>query len=183
MSDAPKPEAPAARPPKAATRENDPSEREIDSPNLLTLWLLGAVFVVTAGTWGAARFACNMHPPESRPAPKVATDRLLLTPKDAAVEFVQRLRSSDYDGALETCAGEAAQEVMKLKAECATNANDCARRREAAAGRLTTAVVLRQDDARADTRVTTQLKGTTETYAVSVAKDGPVWKAVAKTAL
>lgn len=158
-----------------------PSERQIDSPNALTLALLGAIFVVTATTWGAARFACNMHPPESRPAPKLPTERLIQTPKDAAIEFIQRFRSSDYDGALEASTGDLQQEIQRLKADCDAKANECARSREAAAGRLTTAVLLRQDASRADADVTTMLKGQTEKYRVVVAHEGAVWKAVSKT--
>lgn len=159
-----------------------PSERKIDSPNVLTLALLGAVFIVTATTWGAARFACNMHPPESRGAPKQPTVRLIQTPKDAAIEFIQRLRSSDYDGALEASTGELQQEVQRLKAGCDAKPNECARSREAAAGRLTTAVLLRQDGARADADVTTTLKGQTEKYRVAVVQEGTVWKVASKTA-
>lgn len=157
-----------------------PSESEIDSPRPVTLALLGVIFLVTAGSWGAARFACNMHPPESRSAPKLPTERLALTPKDAAIEFIQRLRSSDYEGALEVSAQNAAAEVMKLKAECAANANECARSREAAAGRLTVAKVMKQDGLRADARVSTMLKGTTEKYRLTLARDNAVWKVVEK---
>lgn len=160
-----------------------PSEKEIDSPSWLTLGFLGAIFVVTAGSWGAARFACNMHPPESRGAPKAATEKLIQTPKDAAIEFVQRLRSSDFDGALEVSGGDLQNEVRVSKAECDAHANECARKREAAAGRLTTAVLLRQDAARAEARVTTMLKGQTETYEIGLGREGAVWKAVAKKAL
>lgn len=160
-----------------------PSEDEINSPDWLTLGFLGAIFVVTAGSWGAARFACNMHPPESHAAPKTTTERLIQTPKDAAIEFIQRFRSSDFDGALDVSAGDLQSEVRASKAECDSHANDCARKREAAAGRLTTAILVSQDAAHADARVTTTLKGQTEAYEVAVSREGTVWKAVAKKPL
>lgn len=160
-----------------------PSEQEIDSPNRLTLLLLGAVFAVTTATWASARFACNMHPPESRSAPKLPTEKLIQTPKDAALELVQRLRSSDFDGALESSTGELRAEVRKLKDACDARANECAREREAAAGRLTTAVLLRQDESRAEAEVTTMLKGQTEKYRVTIVREGTVWKAASRTAL
>jgi hypothetical protein len=158
-----------------------PSEAEIDSPDRKTLFLLFVIFAVTVGSWGAARFACNMHPPESHGAPKITTDRLLATAKDAAIEFVQRFRSADYEGALETVSGDLIVEMTRAKEDCAHRANECARDREAAAGRLTTAVVLKEDGFFANTRVTTTLKGTTETYLVDVRRDGALWKAVSKT--
>jgi hypothetical protein len=176
-----KPEAnPAPAKPRSAPAA-PPTEDEIDSPARKTLFLLFVIFAVTVGSWGAARFACNMHPPESHGAPKIATERLLTTAKDAAIEFVQRFRSADYEGALETVSGDLIPEVTRSKEDCARRANECAREREAAAGRLTTAVVLKQDGFFANTRVTTVLKGTTETYLINVRRDGMLWKAVSKT--
>jgi hypothetical protein len=175
------PEKPHAPPPREAAPKAPPTESEIDSPNRLTLALLLAIFGVTVSAWGAARFACNMHPPVSRPAPKLTTDRLITTPKDGAIEFVQRWRSADYGGALETVTGDLVTQMTKAKADCDARANECAREREAAAGRLTTAVVLKQDGFRADTRVTTQLKGAKETYRVAMVRDGALWRAASAT--
>ena len=158
-----------------------PSEDELDSPDRKTLTLLFVIFAVTTISWGAARFACNMHPPESRGAPKQATNQLILNPKDAAIEFIQRLRSMDYAGALEVASGDLTTELNKAKADCAAKANECAREREASAGRLTTAVVLVQDGFFADARVTTVLKGVKETYRVRLRRDGQLWKAVSKS--
>ncbi len=174
-------EAPAKARPAAPAAI--PSEAEINSPDRKSLIALFVIFAVTTMSWGAARFACNMHPPESHAAPKLATDRLLLSAKDAAIEFVQRWRSMDYAGALETVSGDdLTAELSKAKADCAAKANECARQREASAGRLTTAVVLAQDGFVADTKVTTALKGTKETYRVRVKRDGQLWKAVSKSA-
>jgi hypothetical protein len=161
-----------------------PSEDEINSPDKKVLIALFVIFAVTTVSWGAARFACNMHPPESRAAPKLPTDRLILSAKDAAIEFVQRWRSMDYSGALEVASGgDLVAELQKAKATCASKANECAREREAAAGRLTTAVVLAQDGFVADARVTTLLKGAKETYRVRIQRDGTsgAWKAVSKS--
>jgi hypothetical protein len=161
-----------------------PSEQEIDSPDRKVLIALFVIFAVTTVSWGAARFACNMHPPESRAAPKLPTDRLVLSAKDAAIEFVQRWRSADYSGALETASGDdLVAELQKAKANCAAKANECAREREAAAGRLTTASVLAQDGFTADARVVTMLKGTKETYRVRVRRDGNsgAWKVISKS--
>jgi len=172
----------AAAPARAAAPATFPSEAEIDSPDRKSLIGLFVIFAVTSIAWGAARFACNMHPPESRAAPKLTTDRLILTPKDAAIEYVQRWRSLDYDGALATVTGaDLTAELNKAKADCAAKANECAREREASAGRLTTAVVLAQDGFVADARVTTLLKGQKEAYRVRLRRDGTVWKAFSKS--
>jgi hypothetical protein len=104
-----------------------------------------------------------------------------LNPKDAAIEFIQRLRSMDYAGALEVASGDLTAELNKAKTDCAAKANECAREREASAGRLTTAVVLVQDGFFADARVTTVLKGVKETYRVRLRREGQLWKAVSKS--
>lgn len=176
------PETPTAPPPEASPSKEArprpaPTEREINSPDRLTLALLIVVGLVTVGAWGSARFACNMHPPVSRPAPKLPTERLTATPKDCAIEFVQRWRSADYSGALETVTGDLVAEIGKQKADCDARANECAREREAAAGRLTTAIVRKQDGFRAEAQVTTMLKGEKETYRVALAFQGGLWKA------
>jgi hypothetical protein len=169
-------------PARAAAPATVPPEEEINSPDRRSLIGLFVIFVVTTLCWGAARFACNMHPPESRAAPKLTTDRLILTPKDAAIEYVQRWRSYDYEGALATVTGDdLTAELNKAKADCAAKANDCARQREAAAGRLTTAVVLAQDGFVADTRVASTLKGQKETYRVKLRREGALWKAFSKS--
>ena len=157
-----------------------PTEAEINSPDTKTLTLLAVVFALTVSSWGAARFACNMHPPESRAAPKLTTDKLITTAKDAAIEFVQRWRSADYAGAIEVSAGELKVEMEKAKADCQKNANECARKHEAEAGRLTTAVVLRQDGFNAEAKVTTQLKDKTDTYVIVLQRDNMLWKAAIK---
>jgi hypothetical protein len=164
------------------TQPEYPSEEEINSPDQKTLILLFVIFFVTFASWGAARFACNMHPPESRAAPKLTTDKLITTAKDAAIEFVQRWRSNDFEGALEVATGDLTAEMQKGKADCQKSANECARKREAEAGRLTTAVVMKQDGFYAESKVTTTLKDKTDTYRVILQREGMVWKAATKSA-
>lgn len=176
--------APAGGPSARAKAQEPefPSEAEINSPDQKTLILLFVVFALTVCSWGAARFACNMHPPESRAAPKLSTEKLITSAKDGAIEFVQRWRSGDYAGAAEVATGDVKAEMEKAAAECQKTANECARKREAEAGRLTTAVVIRQDGFAAEAKVTTELKGKTDHYALVLQRDGMVWKAASKTA-
>jgi hypothetical protein len=159
-----------------------PSEAAIDSPQWKTIFVMFVVFAVTAGSWGAARFACNMHPPESRGAPKLPTERFMSTAKDAGLELVQRWRSYDFTGAIEIASGDLVQELTKEKSDCEAKANECARQREASAGRLTTAVTLAQDGFNADVRVTTVLKGKTEVYRLRASRrDTMLWHVVSKS--
>jgi hypothetical protein len=175
--------APAKAAPQEASRAQvPPSEAAIDSPQWKTLFLMFVVFAVTAGSWGAARFACNMHPPESRGAPKLPTERFMTTAKDAGIELVQRWRSYDFTGAMEIASGDLVQELGKEKSDCEAQANECARKREASAGRLTTAVTLAQDGFNADVRVTTVLKGKTEVYRLRTARrESMLWHVVSKS--
>jgi hypothetical protein len=175
----PTPSAETARPVTKAPL----TEAEINSPDRRALAMLFVIFAVTAGSWGAGRFACNMHPPESRGAPKLSTDRLTATAKDAAIEFVQRWRSYDFTGALEIAGADVATEMTAANTDCLAKANECARQREASAGRLTTVVVLTQVGFDADVRATTELKGTKETYRLRVHRDeSSGWKVYGKTA-
>lgn len=159
-----------------------PSEDEINVPDWRTLTVLGALFVVTAGSWGAARFSCNMHPPESKPPPKLTIDRLAATSKDAAIEFIQRAKSNDYDGALQLALRDARTDLESARAACQKTAAECARKREAMAGLLTTAIVERQDMATADAVATTYFKGEKKTYRVKLARDGAIWKVTSYSA-
>lgn len=178
-------EAPAgaAEPPKAkTTAPAPPSEDEIDSPDWKTLTLLFVIFAVTVSSWGAARFACNMHPPESKPPPKLTTDRLAASPKDAAIEFIQRARSKDYDGALELALKDARTDLAVESTKCAKNAAECARSREAMAGLLTTAIVERQDGPTADAVATTYFKGEKKNFRVKLVRDSTIWKVTSYSA-
>jgi hypothetical protein len=184
---APEPDAAAPASPtppadKAVPSASQLTEEEIDSPSRKALVPLFVVFAITFASWGAARFACNMHPPESKPPPKLSVDRLAATPKDAAIEAVQRWESHDYDGALEIAAGDAASELQRAKADCQAHANDCARQREASAGLLTMAEVLRNDGSRAEAHVSTLFKGERKNFKVQLARNGAVWKIVSRTA-
>jgi len=169
---------PTEREVKAKKPEAPPSEEEINAPDWKTLTLLVALFAVTAGSWGAARFSCNMHPPESKPPPKLTTDRLAANPKDAAIEFIQRARSNDHDGALELAVRDARTDLEAARAGCQKTAAECARKREAMAGLLTTAVLTRQDPQAAEAIATTHFKGEKKSFRVRLAKDGMVWKVV-----
>jgi len=174
---------PASEGPKAPTAKKPanlpPSESEINSPEWKTLVLLFALFAVTVCSWGAARFSCNMHPPESKPPPKLSTASLAANPKDAAIEFIQRARSNDFDGALELASRDARSDLETSRAECQKNAADCARKREAMAGLLTTAIVERQDASTADAEATTYFKGEKKNFRVKLVRDGTIWKVVA----
>lgn len=154
-----------------------PTERELNSPDRLTLVLLASVFSVTLFSWGAARFACNLHPPESRPPAALPTEKLSATPKDAAVELQQRSRTLDFKGALELAKGPLASEIAEERKSCESQGAECeTKRRTLASQVLTTAVVISQDADSAEVRVTNHVGDAQEVYRLKLEREGPIWK-------
>jgi hypothetical protein len=84
--------------------------------------MLGVIAASTVVMWGAAKFACNAHPPESKKPREVGTVELASTPKDAAIEMIHRLASYEFDRALELADTEPAQEVERQLRACESNA-------------------------------------------------------------
>lgn len=162
------------------------SERELNAPTVQTLLMLGTVSAATLLMWGAAKFACNLHPPESKKPREVGTMELAATPKSAAVEMIHRLASHNYEGALELAAGEAAQAVEKAFQECKSGGDAaCAAQRNRLEGRiLTTAEVLTHKGGEATAKVTARI-GTEETkqYDVQLEREGQMWRVVRHKAL
>jgi hypothetical protein len=171
-------ESSPGRPGGRAGREFE-TEAQIDSPSLRTLWFLGVVFLVTAASWSAARFACNYHPPQSRPPPEVPTERLAGSPRGAAIELAHRFRTKHFDGARELAKAPLTQEIEKAAAECERQGAACVKERARLEKTiLTTGVLTELTNERAVAHVTHHIEGGTEKLEVRVEKDGSVWKAV-----
>lgn len=170
----------APRPKRPNPRHGEASEKDINSPDLRTIGLLGAIFLVTAASWGSARFACNYHPPQSRPAPPATTQRLAATPKDAAIEITHRWKTRDYEGALELAKGPVAEKLQKELVQCEAEGAKCVNdRRRLQQTVLTTGVVKEKSDGTAVALVTSQVQDARERYEIRVEQDGPIWRAVA----
>lgn len=153
-------------------------ESEVPVPDRQTLGMLGVIAASTVVMWGAAKFACNAHPPESKKPREVGTVELASTPKDAAIEMIQRLASYEFDRALELADTEPAQEVERQLRACESNGKEaCDAKRKQAAGKvLTTAEVLTSSASAAKARVTTTGPDGTRVYSVDLVNAPPIWK-------
>jgi hypothetical protein len=164
------------------------SETELDEPGRQTLGMLGAIGVATIVMWSLAYFpliqgsSCNAHPPDSKKAKTGTTAELASTAKDAAIEFVQRWTSKDYNGALEIAKGPVADEVSREKRACEANKAACDARRKELAGKVVTmADVLTQDGALTRTRVYTRVENNEQKFLVEVVPEGQLFKVTRRT--
>jgi len=172
---------PEAAKKKKAKRPKAPlprTEREIDSPDRVTLLMLGVMGFMTIVLWAFAKGGCNYHPPRETRRPRaVKTEELARDPKDAALEMQQRLVQYDFDGALELTTSSAESDVKRRKADCATKVKECAERKKANERVASAAALLERDMASAVVRVTS----TTTPKQVNIARlerNGPTWKVV-----
>ena len=155
------------------------SEARIDSPKKQTLYMLGAVAAATVVLWGAARFACNAHPPESRKARSAPISVVARQPKGAAIELQQRWATYDCPAALEFAKGEVQQQLYKDQQECEADFSACESRRAKLVGKVTSlGEVLSRDARSAKVRVQTTADGETKTYLLELTQDGMLWKVV-----
>ena len=138
-ADPPTPAAPAAVRPSA--REIAEAERRIDSPNRLTLRLLGVVFLATVLPWIGAKTACNLRDSPIRQPHDLPTEVLAKNAKSAALELSQRAASGRYLEAAELARGDVPQELLEADRRCQAEPAPCQRRRERAERVFTRAVV------------------------------------------
>ena len=168
--------------PRKGKRKKPPipqTEAEIDSPDRLTLVVIGFMGVVTLVLWGFARGACNYHPPREtrRPRP-VKTEELARDPKDAALEFQQRYLMRNYAGALELATGDLVPKVQAAKADCEKNIKTCAMERMHLEKNVHSApALLERSPSGAVVRVTSQMDGKKEVSLITLERDGAIWKA------
>lgn len=157
------------------------TEAEINVPDIQTLIMLGVLTVTSITMWAFAHAGCNYHPPRETRRPRdVTTAELVREPKDAGIEFQQRLLTLNYKGAAEIAAGAAADEVKKEQQSCAANAAECARRKTAAASAISAAVMLERGPTSAKLRVTTySLPGGNRSFLTLVERDASGWKVTA----
>ncbi len=90
----------------------------LDTNTRWTLLFLCAVFLVTLGTWGTGKLACNYQPPASQRFEPVALESRIDRPKDAALEFHHQLYIQDYDVAAEIATDQGKLLVEEARAAC-----------------------------------------------------------------
>jgi len=158
------------------------SEDQIRAPDKQTLVMLGALSALAIVLWAFAHAGCNYHPPRETRRPRdVKTAELVREPKDAAIEFQQRLLTLNYAGALEIAGGALAQTVKAQQGDCAPKDPKCVERKKSLEKVITTAVVLERTPFNARVRVTThRLPGGAKTFLSLVERDSTGWKVTAQ---
>jgi hypothetical protein len=162
-----------------------PSEREVDSPNVQTLGMLGAICVMTVAMWAAGKAACNYHPPtETRKPRELATSELAKDPKNAAIELQQRWATYDFARAQELAKGAAGQQLAKDRQSCERDSASCQRKKQELADRVaTSAALLRREPTSAVVRVTSVGTDTgKQVWLMDLEQDGAIWKATTRRA-
>lgn len=158
------------------------SEDQIRAPDKQTLVMLGVLSALAIVLWAFAHAGCNYHPPRETRRPRdVKTVELVREPKDAAIEFQQRLLTLNYAGALEIAGGTLAQTVKDQQRDCAPKDPKCVERKKNLEQVITSAVVLERTPFNARVRVTThKLPGGAKTFLSLVERDSSGWKVTAQ---
>ncbi|MDX2054934.1 MAG: hypothetical protein SFV15_21205 [Polyangiaceae bacterium] len=153
------------------------TEAELNRPEPQTLLMLGTVCVATLIMWGAARAACNYHPPhESRRARAVTLAELTADPKNAAIEAVQRWATHDFRGAAQVATGAVLRQIEAEEKACLARGAACAAEAQALkASVVTTADLLEAAGQEALVRVYTRGAEPARTL-VKVVREGAGWK-------
>jgi len=179
-ADADSPAVAAEAPP--ATRPAVPrTEEELNSPNPLTLRLLGVIFLATFLPWVAAKVACNVREAPVRQPPELPVDVLARQPKDAALELQQRAASGHYREAAELAKGDAAKELLDADARCQREPQPCEALRARASHVATRAVLVGRGPLLAEARAESELDGKTERYLMRLEADGRRWYVTSRT--
>jgi hypothetical protein len=155
------------------------TELEINAPDPQTLWMLGALSGAVLLMWGAARFACNAHPDETKQPREIATKDIASDPKAAAIELELRRATQNFAGALELAKGELATELEREKQKCDSAPGSCDPKKFE--GKVvTTGQLLSRSPTTAIARVTTSVEGKSESRIVTLEPETGFWKAVSR---
>lgn len=192
------PQKGAARPPrstggakkkqkaKKARRRRPLTEQEVNVPDRQTLWMLGSLTFLGITLWVFAHAGCNYHPPRETRRPRaVTTADLTREPKDAAIEFQQRLLTHNYEGALEIAASKSAGKdwigrIEQQRKSCEADRAACDRQKQESQGAITMGILLERSPTSAKVRVIThRVPGGPKKYLALVERDSGAWKITA----
>lgn len=151
------------------------TERELNSPNPLTLRMLGVIFLGTFLPWVAAKVACNVREAPPRDPPELPVDVLSKQPKDAALELQQRAATGHYREAAELAKGDAAKELLDADARCQSDPKPCQALRAEANRIATRAVLVGRGPLLAEARAESTVGDKTERYVMKLEADGGRW--------
>jgi hypothetical protein len=157
------------------------TERELNSPNPLTLRMLGVIFLGTFLPWVAAKVACNVREAPPRDPPELPAEVLSKQPKDAALELQQRAASGHYREAAELAKGDAAKELLDADARCQSDPKPCEALRAEANQIATRAVLVGRGPLLAEARAESKVGDKTERYVMKLEADGGRWYVTSRT--
>ena len=157
------------------------TEQELDAPNVQTLYMLGVLAAAVVIMAGAARFACNYHPDETKNPREVAAAELAKDPKDAALACQQAWATRNYARALEFAKGKAQTELQQAKQQCDADSGCAKQAAELSSKVLTTSEVLARQPTSALIRVrSTGAPAGTESFLLDLEQEGMTWKVAAR---
>ena len=157
------------------------TERELNSPNPLTMKMLGVIFLGTFLPWLAAQVACNVREAPPRDPPDLPADVLSKQPKDAALELQQRAATGRYREAAELAKGDVAKELLEADARCQSDPKPCEALRAEAKQVATRAVLVGRGPLLAEARAESKLGDKTERYVMKLEADGGRWYVTSRT--
>lgn len=159
-------------------REPPQTEEALDVPKMQTIYMLGAISILTVILWFAAKLSCNIHPDQMRDPKHFSTRELAANPKNAAFEFHHRFETGDFTTALDLSTGEVKNTVEgKLKA-CEQEPDTCAKNMAQLAGTIqSTAKVLDRSGDRASVELISESKAWPgrKSFLFEVVKHGDFW--------
>lgn len=159
------------------------TEEALNVPKMQTVYMLGAMSVLTIILWFAAKLSCNIHPDQVRDPKHFSTIDLAANPKNAAFEFHHRFETGDYATALDLSTGEMRKTVEAKLKECEQDADACAKNMARLAGTIkSTGRLLEQAGNRATVELTSisQTAPGQKSYSFEVVKEGDFWRVASR---
>ena len=123
------------------------------TPDRATLVGLALIAAVTWLGWGSARLACNRDAQVIHAPGQLSDERMAVTPRDAAIEFHQRLWTGEFEGALEFATGSAIKFVEAERAKCPSDHQKCENQSPNPAKTVTVVEVVEATDSEAEVRI------------------------------
>lgn len=159
-------------------REPPQTEEALDVPKMQTVYMLGAISILTIILWFAAKLSCNVHPDQMRDPKHFSTRELAADPKNAAFEFHHRFETGDFTTALDLATGDVKNLVETKLKGCEQEPDACAKTMAQLAGTLqSTAKVLDRSADRASVELISESKTWPgrKSFLFEVRKQGEFW--------
>jgi hypothetical protein len=159
-------------------REPPQTEEALDVPKMQTVYMLGAISILTIILWFAAKLSCNVHPDQMRDPKHFSTRELAADPKNAAFEFHHRFETGDFTTALDLSTGEVKNLVESKLLGCEQDPDTCAKNMAQLEGTIqSTAKVLDRSTDRANVELISESKAWPgrKSFLFEVVKQGEYW--------